>query len=67
MVVALALEEQRFLDYLANKICIRYHTERKLAFALIGLSAFFAMFMTNDVALLDFSSNNYNNREKRKV
>ena len=52
MVVALALEEQRFLDYLANKICIRYHTERKLAFALIGLSALFAMFMTNDVALL---------------
>lgn len=52
MAVAVALEDQRFLDWLANRISRRFHSERKLALALIATSMLLSMFMTNDVALL---------------
>ncbi len=52
MAVAVALEDQRFLDWIANRISQRFHNERSLAVALCLTAMGLAMFMTNDVALL---------------
>lgn len=52
MAVAVALENEYFLDYVASQISMRFHNERSLAIALIVTSMGLSMFMTNDVALL---------------
>lgn len=52
MSVAIAMEDQCFLDWIANRISIRFHNERRLALSLIATAMVLSMFMTNDVALL---------------
>lgn len=52
MAVAVALEDQRFLDWIANRISMAFHNERALSVALMGTSMGLSMLMTNDVALL---------------
>jgi len=52
MAVAVALESEFFLDYVASQISRRFHNERSLAFALIATAMGISMLMTNDVALL---------------
>lgn len=52
MAVAVALEDQLFLDWVANRISMRFHNERALSVALIATSMGLSMLMTNDVALL---------------
>lgn len=52
MAVAIALEDQQFLDWIANRISTRFHNERSMAFALCATAIGLSMFMTNDVALL---------------
>lgn len=52
MAVAVALEDQRFLDWIANRISQRFHNERSLAVALCLTAMGLSMCMTNDVALL---------------
>lgn len=52
MAVAVALEDQRFLDWIANQISQRFHNERALGVSLCLTSMGLSMFMTNDVALL---------------
>ena len=44
MAVAIALENQLFLDWVANRISRRFHTERSLALALIGTAMVMSMF-----------------------
>lgn len=52
MLVAIAFEYENFLDYIALTVAKKFHSEKKLVFAMIFTSMFISMFMTNDVALL---------------
>jgi Na+/H+ antiporter NhaD/arsenite permease-like protein len=46
------LEESGFLQHAAFHVITRMHTERRLAFLLVGASAALATVLTNDIALL---------------
>lgn len=46
-----ALELSGFLNWLAQRIVRRVHTERALALLLLGFAALLSMWLTNDVAL----------------
>jgi di/tricarboxylate transporter len=46
------LEESGFLQHAAYHVITRMHTERHLAFLLVGASATLATVLTNDIALL---------------
>lgn len=52
MLIAIAFEYENFLDYIALTVAKKFHSEKKLVFAMIFTSMFISMFMTNDVALL---------------
>lgn len=52
MLIAIAFENQNFLDYIASSAVSKFHSEKKLTYAFIFTSAIISMFMTNDVALL---------------
>jgi len=52
MLVAIAFEYENFLDYIALTVAKKFHSEKKLVFAMIFTSMLISMFMTNDVALL---------------
>jgi Na+/H+ antiporter NhaD/arsenite permease-like protein len=51
LILTKALEYSGFLMWLAHRVVRRIHTERGLAFLLIGLAAAISTVLTNDVAL----------------
>ncbi|QNB48160.1 anion transporter [Thermanaerosceptrum fracticalcis] len=52
MAVIIALEKYRVLDELSLKLLERFRSLRLLSICLVLMTGFFAMFITNDVALL---------------
>lgn len=52
MLIAQALEKYHLLDKIALSILKKFQTPRNIALAMIGTTAFIAMFITNDVALI---------------
>ena len=54
MLVVAGLKEVRFLDWLAIEALNLCRSRRQVALALVGISFFASMFVTNDVALLTF-------------
>lgn len=51
LILTKAVELSGFLMWLAHRVVHRVHSERTLAFLLIGLAAVLSMLVTNDVAL----------------
>ncbi|WP_258187549.1 SLC13 family permease [Trinickia symbiotica] len=51
LILTKAVELSGFLMWLAHRVVHRVHSERALAFLLIGLAAVLSMLVTNDVAL----------------
>ncbi len=51
MTITTAIKETKYFDIFAKKIISKIDTERKLAFVLIYLAVFLAMFLTNDITL----------------
>lgn len=54
MLVVAGLKEVRFLDWLAIECLNLCRSRRQVSLALVGISFFASMFVTNDVALLTF-------------
>ena len=54
MLVVAGLKSVRFLDYVAVELLNRCGSQRQLVLALVGVTYFSSMFVTNDVALLTF-------------
>lgn len=54
MAVIIALEKYRVLDQLSLKLLEQFRSLRLLSIFLVLMTGFFAMFITNDVALLTF-------------
>lgn len=52
MLIAIAFEYENFLDYISISVVRKFHSEKKLIFAMSLTSIIISMFMTNDVALL---------------
>lgn len=52
MLITLAFEKYHLLDFIATNILLRARTERSISLLMIGLTAFLALLITNDVALI---------------
>lgn len=52
MLITLAFEKYRLLDYIAGSILLLVKSERSISLVMIATTAFLAMFITNDVALI---------------
>lgn len=51
MIITTAIKDTKYFDIFAKKIISKIDTERKLAFVLIYMALFLAMFLTNDITL----------------